>query len=49
MRRTDLYVKVELILDARDNVQKIAQEICRQIERVYEVKSAEVQNISERE
>jgi len=49
MRRTDVYLKVELVHDEKDNVQKIAQEICRQIQKVYEVKSAEVQNIARRE
>ena len=49
MRRTDVYLKVELLLQDKDNADKIAAEICRQIQRVYEVKSAEVQNITEKE
>ena len=49
MRRTDVYLKVELLIEDDDNIHKIAQEICRQVERVYEVRKAEVQNISERE
>jgi len=49
MRRTDVYLKVELILEDHDNAQKIAQEICRTVQRVYEVRAAEVQSIFERE
>ena len=49
MRRTDVYLKVELLLDEDDNAQKIAQEICRMVQKVYEVRSAEVQSIYERE
>jgi hypothetical protein len=49
MRRTDVYVKVELILKEKDDAQKIALEICRAIERIYEVRSTEVQNVIERE
>lgn len=49
MRRTDVYVKVELVLQEKDNADKIAAEICRQIEKVYEVRRCEVQNITERE
>ena len=49
MRRTDVYVKVELVLEEGDDVRQIAGEIVRNIQRVYEVKSAEVQSITERE
>lgn len=49
MRRTDVYVKVELVLSDKDNVEKIAQEICRKVEMVYEVKSAEVSSVVERD
>ncbi len=47
MRRTDVYFKVELILNETDDVQKIAYEISRQIERVHEVRRAELQNVIE--
>ena len=49
MRRTDVYVKVELVLNDKDNVEKIAQEICRKVETVYEVRSAEVSSVVERD
>ena len=49
MRRTDVYFKVELVVDEHDDVRKIAAEIIRYIERVHEVRAAEVQNITERE
>jgi hypothetical protein len=47
MRRSDVYVKVEVALEDDENPQKLALEICRQIERVYGVRKAEVQNIVE--
>lgn len=49
MRRTDVYVKVELVMNDHDDVLKIAKEICRKIETVYEVRSAEVSSVVERE
>jgi hypothetical protein len=49
MRRVDIYVKVELILNDKDDAQKIAQEICRKTVLVHEVKSAEVSSIVERD
>jgi hypothetical protein len=49
MRRTDVYLKIELVLSDKDNAEKIAQEICRKIQHVHEVKSAEVSSIVERD
>ncbi len=49
MRRTDVYVKVELIVNERDDIQKISYEIVRQIQRVHEVRAAEVLNVIDRE
>jgi len=49
MPRTDLYLKVEIDLDEREQPERLANEICRQIRRVYGVRSAEVSNIIERE
>jgi len=49
MPRTDLYLKVEIDLDEREHPERLASEICRQIRKVYGVRSAEVSNIIERE
>lgn len=49
MSRTDLYLKVEIDLDEREQPERLASEICRQIRKVYGVRSAEVSNIIERE
>jgi hypothetical protein len=49
MPRTDLYLKVEIDLDEREQPERLASEICRQIRKVYGVRSAEVSNIIERE
>jgi len=49
MRRTDLYLKVELILDDKEQPEKLAAEICRMIRKVYGVRSAEVSSMIEKE
>ncbi len=49
MRRTDLYVKVELVLDDEEKVERLASEICRLIRKVYGVRNAEVSSMIERD
>ncbi|HUA83593.1 MAG TPA: hypothetical protein VMB85_07015 [Bryobacteraceae bacterium] len=49
MRRTDVYVKVELDVDEKEKPERVAADICRQIRKVYGVRSAEVTNMVERE
>ena len=49
MPRTDLYLKVEIDLDEKEQPERLASEICRQIRKVYGVRSAEVSNIIEKE
>ena len=49
MRRTDLYVKVELVLDDEEKIERLASEICRLIRKVYGVRNAEVSSIIERD
>ena len=49
MARTDVYLKVELVLDDKENPERVAAEICRLIARVYGVRRAEVQSIVEKE
>ena len=47
MARTDLYLKIELDLPETEQPQKLASEICRQLTKIYGVRSAEVQNMIE--
>jgi len=49
MRRTDVYLKVELDLDERESPEKVAAEICRMIRKVYGVRTAEVSSVVERD
>jgi hypothetical protein len=49
MPRTDLYLKVEIDLDQKEQPERLALEICRQIRRVYGVRAAELMNVVERE
>jgi hypothetical protein len=49
MPRTDLYLKVEIDLDEKEQPERLASEICRQIRKVYGVRSAEISNIIEKE
>jgi hypothetical protein len=43
--RTDVYLKVVVEHEPPDTPQKIADEICRQVEKVYGVRRAELSNI----
>ena len=45
MHRIDLYVKIELDLDESERPDKLAAEICRQLQKIYGVRNAEVQNM----
>jgi hypothetical protein len=49
MRRLDLYIKVELELDEEEKPERVAAEICRQLEKLYVVRRAEVSNAVARE
>ena len=49
MKRFDLYLKVVLDLDEKENPDRLAAEICRQIRKVYGVREAEVSNTVPRE
>jgi hypothetical protein len=42
MQRVDLYIKVEVELDGEESPERIAREICRQLEKNYAVRSAEL-------
>ncbi len=45
----DLYIKVEVELDDEEELERVAAEICRQIEKLYAVRSAELSNSVVRE
>jgi hypothetical protein len=49
MARTDLYIKVELDLDEKEKPDRVANEICRMIRKVYGVRSAEVSSMVEKD
>lgn len=42
MKRVDLYIKVEVELDEDESPDRVAGEICRQIERLHVVRAAEL-------
>ncbi|HZS57442.1 MAG TPA: hypothetical protein VFA65_23790 [Bryobacteraceae bacterium] len=44
MKRVDLYIKIELELDEEETAERVAGEICRQLEKLYSVRRAEVSN-----
>ena len=49
MQRVDLYLKVTVDLDETEEPERVAGEICRQLEKMQVVRSAEVSNTSKRE
>ena len=49
MQRVDLYIKVVVDVDEDETPEKVAGEICRQIEKIYVVRSAELSSAVVRE
>ena len=49
MQRVDLYVKVEVELDEDETPERVANEICRVIQKMYFVRSAELSSAVTRE
>ena len=49
MQRVDLYLKLELELNEKDDASKLAGEICRQLLKAYGVRRAELQNVVEQD
>ena len=49
MKRVDLYIKVEVQVDEEEKPDRVAAEICRQIEKIYVVRRAELSNAVTRE
>ena len=45
----DFYIKVQVELDEDENPEKVASELCRQLEKIYVVRSAEVSSTVARE
>jgi hypothetical protein len=42
MKRVDLYIKVQVELDEDEKPDRVAREICRQLEKIYVVRTAEL-------
>ncbi len=49
MERVDLYIKVTVDLDEDEQPERVAAELCRQLEKQYVVRAAELSSITERE
>ncbi len=49
MQTLDLYIKVEVELEEEENPDRVASEICRQLEKIYVVRSAEISSTVARE
>lgn len=49
MKRVDIYVKVEVEVEEEELPEKVAEEICRQVEKMYIVRSAEPSHIVSRD
>lgn len=49
MQRVDLFLKLELELDEKDDPNRLAGEITRQLLKTYGVRRAEVQNVIEKD
>lgn len=45
MARSDIYIKIVVEHDKQDPPEKLADEICRRIEKLYGVRTAEVSNV----
>ena len=42
MKRVNLYIKVEIELDEDEKPERVAAELCRHLEKLYPVRSAEL-------
>ena len=49
MQRVDVYIKVEVELEEEEKPERVANEICRQIEKIYVVRAAELSSIIARD
>lgn len=46
MQRVDLFIKVEVDIEEDEKLERVAAEICRQVEKIYVVRSAELSSSS---
>jgi hypothetical protein len=46
MQRTNLYIKIELEHQDQEQPERLGEEICRQVRKIYGVRSAEVSSIT---
>lgn len=49
MQRIDLYIKVQVEIEDDEKPEVVANEICRQIQKIYVVRSAELSSTIKRE
>jgi ribosomal protein S3 len=49
MERVDLYIKVEVVLEEEESPERVASEICRQLEKLYVVRRAELSHVQTRD
>ena len=49
MARLDIFIKVEIDTESKEPPEKLGAEICRQVAKVYGVRSAEMVNYVENE
>jgi hypothetical protein len=49
MKRVDLYIKVTVEIENEEKPERLAGEICRQMQKLYGVRSAELSNIVSRD
>jgi hypothetical protein len=47
MRRTNLFFKVEIEHDEKEAPQKLGDQICRQLKKIYGVQSVELSSVTE--
>jgi len=47
MKRIDIYIKVQVDLPGDENPQKVADELCRVLRKVYAVRKAELSHLVE--
>jgi hypothetical protein len=49
MKRVDLYIKVEVQLEEEEKPERVAAELCRNLEKLYVVRRAELSSAVTRE
>lgn len=49
MNRANLFLKVEIEFDQHETPERIGEQICRQILKMYEVRAAELSNVTTEE